>query len=111
MMTKKIKKRVTEEIKEKIRVEIKENFNPVSNKIDLGKFKIAKKPVNASKVIAHIQQASIEAADGVLYAANRPVRMSALSAMEIESLDKGNIREVTIISSCLISFILFMIIL
>ena len=86
------KKRVTEEIKEKIRVEIKENFNPVSNKIDLGKFKIAKKPVNASKVIAHIQQASIEAADGVLYAANRPVRMSALSAMEIESLDKGNIK-------------------
>lgn len=86
------KEAATEEIKEKIREEMKTNFNPVSEKIDFSKFKVSKKPVSASKVINHIQERPIEAADGVLFAANRAVRMSALSAVEIQSLDQSNIR-------------------
>lgn len=86
------KEAITAEIKEKIRVEIKEKFNPVSNKVDLSKFKVAKKPVSASKVINHIQKSPIEAADGVLYSIGRAVRMSAFSAIEIETLGPVNRR-------------------
>ena len=84
-------KNLVTEIKEKIRSEMNEKFVPVSNKVDFSKFKVAKKPISASKVINHIQQAPIEAADGVLYNANRAVRMSAFSAMEIQSLDQSNV--------------------
>ena len=85
-------KNLVTEIKEKIRLEMNEKFVPVSNKVDFSKFKVAKKPISASKVINHIQQAPVEAADGVLYNANRAVRMSAFSAMEIQSLDQSNVR-------------------
>lgn len=83
---------VIDDIKEKIRIEVKENFKPVSEKLDFSNFKIAKKPVSASKVINHIQKKPIEAADGVLYNANRAVRMSAFTAIEIQSLDQSNIK-------------------
>lgn len=85
------RKNLVTEIKEKIRLEMNEKFVPVSNKVDFSKFKVAKKPISASKVINHIQQAPVEAADGVLYNANRAVRMSAFSAMEIQSLDQSNV--------------------
>ena len=85
-------KNLVAEIKEKIRLDMNEKFVPVSNKVDFSKFKVAKKPISASKVINHIQQAPVEAADGVLYNANRAVRMSAFSAMEIQSLDQSNVR-------------------
>lgn len=83
---------VLNEIKEKIRTEIKENFKPIKNKLDFTNFKISKKPISASKVINHIQKKPVQAADGVLYNANRAVRMSAFSATEIQSLDQSNIR-------------------
>ena len=75
------------ELKESIRHEMSENFNPVMNKIDLGKFTISKKPIAATKVIKDINEKPIECADGVIFEEGKTVRMSAFSPLEIQSLD------------------------
>ena len=82
----------TEAIKENIRQEINQKFNPISKKLDLSRFTISKKPINASKIINEIKTKAIECADGVLYSEKRAVRMSAWKPMEIQSIDPQRIR-------------------
>lgn len=82
----------TEAIKENIRQEISQKFNPISKKLDLSRFTISKKPINASKIINEIKTKAIECADGVLYSEKRAVRMSAWKPMEIQSIDPQRIR-------------------
>lgn len=82
----------TEEIKEKIRSEIKNNFNPIEHHLDLNKFTISKKPINAAKVINDIKTRAIDCADGVLYNQKRAIRMSAWKPMEIQSIDPSKLR-------------------
>ena len=82
----------TEEIKETIRHEVNKNFVPISNKLNLSKFTISKKPINAAKVINDIKSKAIECADGVLYSQKRAVRMSAWKPMEIQSIDPQRIK-------------------
>lgn len=82
----------TEEIKQNIRNEINKSFNPISNKINLGKFTISKKPINASKIINDIKSKAIECADGVLWNTRRAIRMSAWKPMEIQSIDPQRLR-------------------
>ena len=82
----------TEEIKETIRHEVNKNFIPINNKLNLSKFTISKKPINAAKVINDIKSKAIECADGVLYNQKRAVRMSAWKPMEIQSIDPQRIK-------------------
>ena len=82
----------TEAIKENIRQEINQKFNPISKKLDLSRFSISKKPINATKIINEIKTKAIECADGVLYSEKRAVRMSAWKPMEIQSIDPQRIR-------------------
>lgn len=82
----------TEEIRQTIRSEMKSKFNPVKNQIDLNKFKISKKSINASKVITGLNNKAIECADGVIYSQKRAIRMSAFKPMEIQSLDPERLR-------------------
>lgn len=82
-----------EAIKQNIRQQINKNFNPVHNSIDISKFTIAKKPINAAKVINEIQSKPIECADGVLWATKKAIRMSAWSPMEIQSIDPQRLRQ------------------
>ena len=82
----------TEEIKETIRHEVNKNFIPINNKLNLSKFTISKKPINAAKVINDIKSKAIECADGVLYSQKRAVRMSAWKPMEIQSIDPQRIK-------------------
>lgn len=82
----------TEAIKKNIREEMNSNFSPIINKLDLSRFSISKKPINASKVINDIKSKAIECADGVLYKQNRAVRMSAFKPMEIQSIDPNRAR-------------------
>lgn len=80
-------KKKTEEIMNSLREEVNKNFKPIHNAINLDNFKIGNKKVSASKVINEINHTAIECADGVLYEEGKCVRMSALSALEIEKLD------------------------
>ena len=82
----------TEEIKKNIRNEMNNNFTPVEHRLDLSKFSISKKPINASKVINDIKNKAIECADGVLFKQNRAVRMSAYKPMEIQSIDPNRVK-------------------
>lgn len=82
----------TEEIKETIRKEVKKSFNPISKAINLNGFTIAKKPINAAKVINDIKTKAIECADGVLWNQKKAVRMSAWKPMEIQSIDPQRLR-------------------
>jgi hypothetical protein len=82
----------TDAIKETIRHEMDINFKPIHNKIDLTKFSISKKPINASTVINDIKAKAIECADGVLYTEKRAIRMSAWKPMEIQSIDPQRVR-------------------
>lgn len=90
---KELEKEKREKIKETIRREINQNFSPVSNKLDLNGFTIAKKPINAAQVVNDIKTKAIECADGVLFSEKRAVRMSSYSAMEIQSLDTRRVTE------------------
>lgn len=85
-------KEKTEKIYDTIRKEMSEKFKPVTNAIDLSKFRISKKTVSGSRVLKEINDSAIECADGVLYEEKRCVRMSALSALEIEKLDPSRAR-------------------
>ena len=85
-------KEKTEKIYDTIRKEMSEKFKPVTNTIDLSKFRISKKTVSGSRVLKEINDSAIECADGVLYEEKRCVRMSALSALEIEKLDPSRAR-------------------
>lgn len=82
----------TEKVKAIIREEVSKNFVPVDKKINLGSFKISKKPINAAKVINDIKTKAIECADGVLFSQKRAVRMSAWRPMEIQSIDPSRLR-------------------
>lgn len=82
----------TEKVKAIIRQEVNKNFVPVYKKINLGSFKISKKPINAAKVINDIKTKAIECADGVLFPQKRAVRMSAWRPMEIQSIDPSRLR-------------------
>nr|DAV11635.1 MAG TPA: hypothetical protein [Caudoviricetes sp.] len=82
----------TEKVKAIIREEVNKNFVPVDKKINLGSFKISKKPINAAKVINDIKTKAIECADGVLFSQKRAVRMSAWKPMEIQSIDPSRLR-------------------
>lgn len=82
----------TEKVKAIIREEVSKNFIPVDKKINLGSFKISKKPINAAKVINDIKTKAIECADGVLFSQKRAVRMSAWRPMEIQSIDPSRLR-------------------
>ena len=53
----------TEKVKAIIREEVNKNFVPVDKKINLGSFKISKKPINAAKVINDIKTKAIECAE------------------------------------------------
>lgn len=80
-------KKKNEEIMNSLREEVNKNFKPIHNTINLKNFKIGNKKISASKVINEINHTAIECADGVLYEEGKCVRMSALSALEIEKLD------------------------
>ena len=83
-------KEKTEKIYDTIRKEMSEKFKPVTNAIDLSKFRISKKTVSGSRVLKEINDSAIECADGVLYEEKRCVRMSALSALEIEKNERAD---------------------
>lgn len=75
-----------QEVRETIRQNMKEKFKPIHNAIDFSKFTISKKPISISKVITDLNERPIEGAIGVIYAQKRAVKMSALSAVELETL-------------------------
>lgn len=85
-------KAITEEIKKTIRNEVNKSFKPISNKINLNGFTIAKKPINAAKVINDVNSKAIECADGVLWNQKRAIRMSAWKPMEIQSIDPQRLK-------------------
>lgn len=81
------------EIKSNIRTAVKNNFVPVHKSVDLSKFTIASgKRINAGKLVKDTENRPIECADSVLFAEKRPVRMSALSGAEIQTLDPQRLK-------------------
>lgn len=75
---------------ETLKAEVKEKITPIKRSIDLSKFTIAKKSINASKLMKLAVQDHQCIADWVAYAANRPVSLTGLSGPEILKLNPDN---------------------
>lgn len=79
-----------EEAYEELKAEIKTKIKPIRNKIDLSKFTIAQKSVNAQKVMKLAVKSHQNVADWVLYSGKRPISMTGLSGPEIIKLNPQN---------------------
>lgn len=79
-----------EEAYEELKAEIKTKIKPIRNKIDLSKFTIAQKSVNAQKVMKLAVKSHQNIADWVLYSGKRPISMTGLSGPEIIKLNPQN---------------------
>jgi len=77
-----------QEILNDIKKQVKDNITPI-RKVDLGSFKIKKKPVSISTIMK-ITKAETNVADWVLPTAKRSVSCSAISGTEIIKLDPSN---------------------
>lgn len=77
-----------QEILNDIKKQVKDNITPI-RKVDLGTFKIKKKPVSISTIMK-ITKAETNVADWVLPTAKRSVSCSAISGTEIIKLDPSN---------------------
>lgn len=75
---------------EKLKKEVKEKIVPIKRSLDLSKFTIAQKSINASKVMKLAIKNHQTVADWVMYAANRPISVSGLSGQEILKLNPDN---------------------
>lgn len=75
---------------EDLKAEVKEKITPIKKNIDLSKFTIAKKSINASKLMKLAVKDHQCIADWVTYAANRPVSLTGLSGSEILKLNPDN---------------------
>lgn len=76
-----------EEAYEELKAEVKAKIKPIRNKIDLSKFTIAQKSVNAQKVMKLAVKSHQNTADWVLYSSKRPISMTGLSGPEIIKLN------------------------
>ena len=70
---------------------ISDSISPVKNVINLSDFKIAKKPISVSKVLATKKQKTV--VDWVLYNSGRSISMSEFEGFEIESLNPRNVNK------------------
>lgn len=75
---------------EDLKAEVKEKITPIKKNLDLSKFTIAKKSINASKLMKLAVKDHQCIADWVTYAANRPVSLTGLSGSEILKLNPDN---------------------
>lgn len=80
----------SDEMFEKLKKEVKEKIVPIKNNLDLSKFTIAQKSINASKVMKLAIGNHQTVADWMMYAANRPISVSGLSGQEILKLNPDN---------------------
>lgn len=80
-----------EEQKEEIAAmqqKIRQEIRPIGKVIDIGKFKVASKPINASKVLSNMTtNKSVHTANWYLPNGARPFTMSELAGPEIEKLN------------------------
>lgn len=81
------RKKKVEAIYSNIREEVNKNFKPIKNPVDISSFKISNKTIPGSRVIRDISNSSVECADGVLFESKSCVKVSAVSALEIEKLN------------------------
>ena len=70
---------------------ISDSISPIKNVINLSDFKIAKKPISVSKVLATKKQKTV--VDWVLYNSGRSISMSEFEGFEIESLNPRNVNK------------------
>lgn len=75
---------------EDLKAEVKEKVTPIKKSIDLSKFTIAKKSINASKLMKLAVRDHQCIADWVTYAANHPISLTGLSGPEILKLNPDN---------------------
>lgn len=80
----------SEQAFENLKAEVKEKITPIKKSIDLSKFTIAKKSINASKLMKLAVKDHQCIADWVTYAAGRPVSLTGLSGSEILKLNPEN---------------------
>ena len=75
---------------EDLKAEVKEKITPIKKNLDLSKFTIAKKSINASKLMKLAVKDHQCIADWVAYGANRPISLTGLSGSEILKLNPDN---------------------
>lgn len=75
-----------EERLRKIRKVVAAKINPYDNAVDLSKFTISKKSINASKVI-NMAPVKEDTADWALYSSKQHITMRALNGSEIQKMD------------------------
>lgn len=85
-----IDNRDTNAMLEELKKEAKEKITPIKKTLDLSKFTISKKSVNAQKAMKLAAESRISVADWALLSAERPISMSGLSGAEILKLNPEN---------------------
>lgn len=75
---------------EELKKAAKEKIAPVKKTLDLSKFTISKKSINASKVMKKTAEINQHVADWALLNANRPISATGLSGSEILKLNPEN---------------------
>lgn len=78
------------EMLEELKKAAKEKIAPVKRTLDLSKFTISKKSINASKVMKKTAEINQHVADWALLNANRPISTTGLSGSEILKLNPEN---------------------
>lgn len=82
--------KTNEQIFEELKKEVKSKITPIRKSLDLSKFVISKKSVNAQKAMKLTAQSRQSVADWVLISADRPISMTGLSGPEILKLNPEN---------------------
>lgn len=80
----------SETMLEELKKEVKEKITLTKNALDLSKFTISKKSVNAQKAMKLAAQTRQSVADWTLLSAKRPISMTGLSGPEILKLNPEN---------------------
>lgn len=75
---------------EDLKVQMKDRVSPIKKKLDLSKFSIAKKAIGIQKVMNLAIKNHQNAADWIMYNAERPIAMLGLSGQEIIKLNPDN---------------------
>lgn len=78
------------EVFENLKQEVKKKLAPTSTNKDLSKFIISKKGISAEKINNIISRRNVSEADWVLYGAEKPISVTALSGPEILKLNPQN---------------------
>ena len=79
-----------DEMFESLKTAVKEKITPIRKSFDLSKFTIAKKSVNAQKVMKLAVRNHQSIADWMMYSAQRPISLTGLSGPEILKLNPEN---------------------